>query len=272
MMPSAYCGYDGQSDAQAAMLLNPWHTVHIQPDAVNAADASIPWCLRGALLTNCVLSLLQSAVMHRKLSLETRLENALCTHILLDLGRMMSLEREKDLGVKRGSLFFDSATIRNLKNLVGCVAIVAASLPDGYAFKPWKMCELPLEWHFGMLRGQYTSAQMSVRDFIQADAILGAKTVRKQSKVGQEAVLQLSEFEAMGLPQKRLSEEQFQAAATRAMKAAFELMERCSTMTKVQIHKAYMAYRAGRQSEESDEDCQREGRIHTKIWDLSHRK
>ena len=62
MPPSAYNGYDGQSDLQAAMFLNPYHYVE------SAQVPTVPWALKGALLLNLFQALLQSSVMHRSLT------------------------------------------------------------------------------------------------------------------------------------------------------------------------------------------------------------
>ena len=126
--------------------------------------------------------------MHKKLSVQNRLENALCAFTLLDLGHMLALEKEKDLGCKPGKCFLDPITIRNMKDLAGCVAIQSVALPDGYHFRPHGMTELPSEQNFGMLRKQFSSAQMSTRDYIRASARCAEQYVRKLRNSGSSDV------------------------------------------------------------------------------------
>ena len=130
MMPSAFCGFDAQSDAEAAIFLNPWHLVKLpSPDSPGDSehsepDFSIPWCLRGALLSNLCAGLMQSSVMHRNLSLSSRLELALTSFTILDIAQMMAYDREKSWGLRKGACFFDAITVGNMKDLVGCIAII----------------------------------------------------------------------------------------------------------------------------------------------------
>lgn len=188
------------------------------------------------LLMNLCQGLLQSSVLHKEMAMANRLENALVSHVFLDLCHLLAADREKEWGVKTGSLFSDRITIRNMKELAGCVAIAAMAIPDGYAYRPFRMNELPIEQHFGALRGQFSSSQMSVRDFVTASANSARKAVAKQSKTGKESV---------HIPQeKALSHEEFQQCADRAFSAAISLMEMSSDFSAAYLRKRLGAYYA----------------------------
>ena len=128
-------------------------------------------------------------------------------------------------------------------------------LPEGYAFKPWKMCERPIEEHFSALRRQFISSQMSVRDFIAASGVVSSRTIQQQKKQNDQKNQTTEKDEkdekddkdGKEKHEKRLTDVQFQQAAARAMRGAMDLMELCSGTPKSQLHKAYMAFSACRQ-------------------------
>ena len=181
--------------------------------------------------------------MHKKLSVQNRLENALCAFTLLEMGHMLALEKEKDLGCKPGKCFFDPITIRNMKDLAGCVAIQSVALPDGYHWRPHGMTELPIEQHFGMLRAQFTSAQMSTRDYIRASARCAEQYVRKLRNSGSS---NSSDVRFPVEEDKRLTDQEFSEAGRRAFNSALELMAICSDYTKPQLKRAYAAFASNR--------------------------
>jgi len=117
--PGAWSGVDSQSDVQAALFLNPYFLIAEVP-GVNAEGTfqppEVPWSLRGALLINLVQSLVQSAVMHQKLSVAQRLENSMTCHVLLDICRLLSHEREQQWSLPRGSCFLATQTVKNLQD------------------------------------------------------------------------------------------------------------------------------------------------------------
>lgn len=88
MAPAAYVGYDGQSDTQACMFLNPFHLVS------SVDEPLVPWALRGTLLLNLTHSLVQSAAMHKTLTVEQRLEKALTCHCLWSVGWLFRIGGE----------------------------------------------------------------------------------------------------------------------------------------------------------------------------------
>eukprot|EP00434_Breviolum_minutum_P011834 symbB.v1.2.010440.t1/scaffold680.1/size173138/3 len=98
----------------AALFLNPYFLIAEVP-GVNAEGTfqppEVPWSLRGALLINLVQSLVQSAVMHQKLSVAQRLENSMTCHVLLDICRLLSHEREQQWSLPRGSCFLATQTV-----------------------------------------------------------------------------------------------------------------------------------------------------------------
>ena len=164
MPPAAFAGYDNQSDKLAAMFLNVYH-VAVNPEERDPSKIEVPWCLRGFLIGNILGGLLQSAVFHTGLTASQKLENAMTTHVMLDLAELLAREKETTHGLKRGSCFMAGETCSNLRQLCGFLCIQLTSLPEGYVYKPHDSTEIALEHWFGLIRRQFLSAQFSVRDY-----------------------------------------------------------------------------------------------------------
>ena len=247
MPPGAFCGHDPQSDVECAVFLNPFFLVE------DENGHSVPWALRGLLVINLIMALLQSSVLHKKLTVAQRVENAMTAHAFLDLATALALEYEVAMGLARGSCWLPPVTVRNLQQLAGFICIMAKTIPDGMAWRPFDMTEAPLEQFFGLLRSQYASCQLTVRDYLAASATTTRQFKQKLSKAtGADTHTPPGDSEG----QSALSDDAFKEIAERSVKAAARLMKICTGLPVQHLRKIYFAFggRGGVQDDLADED------------------
>ena len=122
--------------------------------------------------------------VHGGLELKTRCELALSGHICCDLWELTSTEREKQLGVSRGKLQMAHQTRRNLQSVaLSTVALAASKPPSWDAFRhAHGISEIHIERHFGQLRAQSISGELTARSFWNAEATL-ARRIAKHKPV-----------------------------------------------------------------------------------------
>ena len=149
-----------------------------------------------------------------------RCENAITAFCLLDLGRMLSRETEKEQGGRKSSCWLAAQTHNQLQELCGLSVIAACGLPGDQAYHPWRSSELPLEQFFGSLRNQFGSSQMRCRDYLHASAKRMYQSMRKNhdgcTQHDPEAPLQ-----------KAVSDGEFVAIAKSALQSAIHLTACC---------------------------------------------
>ena len=244
--PASFCGYDPQSDLHAALYLSPFFLVDDDNQPV------IPWALQGASLMNLIISLVQSAVQHENMTVLQRLENAMACHFILDLAKIVSLYHEDQFALPRGSAFLPNITVRNIQDLCGFVAVAAKTLPSGFAWRPWRMTEMPLETYFGLLRSQYQSAQMSVRDFLVASGVVSKQYQHNLRGATEKDLHGPSEGEDA------MTDTDFRGAAERAKTSGLKFMSWCSNFSEQQLWRLYGAYCMDARQVQLD-DAHREG-------------
>ena len=186
-----------------------------------SCQMSTPWSLLGFLCVNIMGALSVSGLMSPNLSPIERLENALAAYVLLDVGQMVAQESAISAGLPRSSTWLPKQTHDCLQELCGLTCIQIMGLPGDLAWHPWRSSELPLEHHFGGLRGQFTSHQMRARDFLFADSKKMWQTL-KRLKGSPDP--HNPDFECPQAP----TDEEFVSAATRALSSALQLMACCS--------------------------------------------
>ncbi|CAE7660477.1 unnamed protein product [Symbiodinium sp. CCMP2592] len=220
MPPGSYQGFDLQSDLEAATFLNAYHLITELTGEIS--EVKVPWALTGALLLNHELSAAQ------------RLENAMTSFILLDLGDMLAREMCVQRNLPKGSLWLHKTTQGNLQQLAGLVSIACCTLVPGTAWLPWRSTELHLEQFFGYLRSQYSSSQMSMRDYLYASSRQMQQTSMRLKHNPPQPVAYKAEAS--------VSAEEYAACARRALDAALLLTECCSVHSKPKLLKSYIAY------------------------------
>ena len=98
--------------------------------------------------------------------LEMRAENGLCGLMLIEVFQMLSNQESTRRGLPRGSLFLAAETVRNLQHAaMGVISVTVSKSTEG---SPWerggqRLSELAIEQHFGRLRTQSPSAQLTAR-------------------------------------------------------------------------------------------------------------
>ena len=229
MPPSAFNGFDAQSDMQAAVFYNPFYLVD------ELEKPRVPWALKGTLLLNVLEALLLSSILHKRLSVQQRCENAMTAHTLLDIFKMLSLEHEDTYGFARGSCFIPAMTMKNMMELAGFIVIQCMSVPEGYAFRPWASTELPIEQFFGLVRGQFSSAQVSVRDFLYSSTIVARQYQSHLQKATEADVIRPDPG------QKAVTDVEFRQLAEQSLKAAVKLVHHCSGRSEDHLRRMYLA-------------------------------
>ena len=89
-------------------------------------------------------------------------------------------------GLDEGKLLLHPVTLHNLQQLRGCIAISATS--ESSVQLMHRCTELPLEQWFGFLRTQYTSSQITVRDYLHAASKKMYQFSQRLSKDGSSQV------------------------------------------------------------------------------------
>ena len=118
-------------------------------------------------------------LLHRDLSLATRCELGLCGFVAMDLFRMVSEEKTKEMGMPTGSGYMAPQTCSNLQSCALAGVLITVTLDEH--FNPWKfgnarLSELPIEQWFSFLRAQSPNAQLSSRAFWQAAGRVALRT------------------------------------------------------------------------------------------------
>ena len=135
-----------------------------------AGFCQVPWCLRGTLVLNAIFTMVHSAAMRPDLKRRERVELSMTTWVLMDMCKALADDRAMKRGAKKGTYWIHPVTATNLKEMCSFVILLCMHWPEECWFSPDKLTELGLEQWFGHLRAQYISSQMSVRDFLHAQA------------------------------------------------------------------------------------------------------
>ena len=168
------------------------------------------------------------------MSLENRAENALTGIVLLDIFQMLSAREAVKRSLPKGSLFIANETIKNLQQCaMGTIAIALSKDDLG---NPWcrgdhRLDELPIEQHFGRLRSQSPTAQLSVRSFWQASARDMMKASREKRPP--------AAFRPPQEDMKPLTPDEFYACSDRAYRAAIRLASFCQGAEPMSVQEMY---------------------------------
>ena len=162
--------------------------------------------------------------------------------LLLDFGRMMSLEKAKELNMRPHQVWVDMQTHRNMRDSLAAVISALWAVPDDLSVAWEAMSELQLEKRFARIRTQFPNSQFTITDFWRASAKL-----MKEDRHSWET----------GLPEqkpcsKRLTHETFVAVAERSLEAATKLSSMCSGLAMKKLSSDFYAFTS--RSEDSDAD------------------
>ena len=134
---------------------------------------SVHWSSKGFCIHTTLTAMSLCAVMHRELSLSERCENALTAFVALDLFTLLSEDLCTERHLPRGSLFVARQTTTILQSCALAGIIICLTKPNEFAALETgfgRCSEIPIEQHFGHLRTQYASGQMTTRAFMMASA------------------------------------------------------------------------------------------------------
>eukprot|EP00435_Cladocopium_sp_Y103_P048643 s210_g14.t1 len=165
----------------------------------------------------------QAPLTHRSMDVTDRCQNAMTAFCMLDLFRLVADKEAFKRGVPRGSLFLSHQTLRNLQCVALSGIIVAASPDrqgDAWRYGHHRLSELPVEEHFGVLRMQSASAQLTTRGFWVAEAREMLRQ-RSCSKNGSKPVEHTATM---------LSAADFYECSCRALRSALRLVGHCANV------------------------------------------
>ena len=141
-------------------------------------------------------------LLHTDLTMETRAELAAAGFTALELFKLLSEERCRDMKLPKGSCQMAPQSIANLVGVSLHVLVMSVTLDpemDPWRFGTLRLSELPVEQWFSACRAQSNNSQLSTRGYWQASA----RTSLKNSKV-------LNSQKAVGLGNHRpLTEDEF---------------------------------------------------------------
>ena len=116
------------------------------------------------------------------------------------------------------------------------------------------MTELPLEQWFGLVRSQYASSQVSVRDFIWSSVKTSTCFAEKLKKATTEHIFAPVQPKE-GDPPLPLSDSDYRAIAERAFRASIHLMSLVSGHSEAMLRKAFMTFATDPSLAAEAEDC-----------------
>lgn len=174
----------------------------------------------------------QAPCSRKTMALSDRVLNALTGFALIDLFRLLSDKECARRGLPKGALFLAPETARNLQH--SALAVVSVGLTKSSEGCYWsnghqRLSELPVECHFGRLRTQSSSAQLSARSFWSASA---------------RDMLRSSSRKQVGDPpvQKKidpLTEEEFLVVSNKALRSALRLAAWCQNCSVSSLSETY---------------------------------
>lgn len=208
-----------QDDAPKIMIrfYRPW-----TPDSWSLY--SYLWSLQSPLL--------EAPSSHRTMRMSDRVQNSLCGFALLDVFRMLADREASRRGMPRGALFLAPETVRNLQQVcLGVLSVCLSKSPEG---DPWcnghhRLTELPVEQHFGRLRVQSSSAQLTAKSFWVACA---RKMLQSQIRRGAPSKVPEKEM-------KPISPDEWYFESEKATRVAIRFAAWCSGFTQDSLYEMY---------------------------------
>lgn len=160
---------------------------------------------------------------HKGVELMDRATNSMCAFVMLDLFRMVADHEAAKRGLAKGSLFLSRQTQRNIQ-AVALSGVIVTAAPDRFG-DPWRyghlrLSEIAIEEHFGCLRMQQASAQLSAKSFWVAEA----RQMLKQNQTQKNGTRPVEHATPV------LSNAEFFDASTKALRSALRLVGYCANI------------------------------------------
>ena len=178
---------------------------------------------------------IQAPSSHRTMSVADRVQNALCGIALLDVFRMLSDRECAKRGLPKGALFLAPETSRNLQHVA--MGVITVALTPEQEGDPWangshRLTELPVEQHFGRLRVQSTSAQLTARSYWAASARDMLRTKHRKR----------ADTPPPDKPVQPLSPDEFYYESEKALRSALKLAAFCQGCNVESLEEAFQQY------------------------------
>ena len=161
----------------------------------------------------------------------------MCGFILLDVFHLLADRESARRGLPKGSLFLAPETTRNPQQ-VG-LGILSVCLTKPVRGNPWKrgdhrLTEMGIEHHFGRLRSQSCTAQLTTRSYWQSSAKDMLRRARQtKPSAAARCVQELVE---------PLTPDEFYACSERAYKSALRLAGFCEGVTPESLEDLYIRW------------------------------
>ena len=173
----------------------------------------------------------QGHLSHKTMATVDRVQNSMSDYLLMDLFRLIADQRCGKLSLPKSTFFLHPETMRNVQH-VG-LAVIAVSLTGCKSGNPFarghqRLTELAVEEHFGSLRTQSVSAQLTARSFWKAAAreMVRAMKSRKPCEPPSDSL-------------EPISKEDFLLASRRALKSALRLVSWASAISVESLEMQY---------------------------------
>ena len=167
---------------------------------------------------------LQAPLTHKSMEPTDRCQNAMTAFCMLDLFRLVADTETTKRGLPKGSLFLSHQTLRNLQ-CVALSAIIVTASPDrqgdAWRYGHLRLSELAVEEHFGLLRMQSASAQLTTRGFWVAEA----REMLRQKSCSKNSSKPVEHQAAM------LSPAEFYECSCKALRSALRLVGYCANVS-----------------------------------------
>lgn len=148
---------------------------------------------------------------------------------------MLSDREAKRRGLPKGSLFMAAETMRNLQQVaMGLVTVCLSKEAEGnfWSSGNHRLSELSVEQHFGRLRVQSPSAQLTSRSYWAAAA---RDMLRTKSKKQADTPLPVGTV-------KPLTADEFYYESEKAVRSAVRLAAWCQDCTQQSLHDMYLEW------------------------------
>lgn len=171
------------------------------------------------------------------MTVENRAENCMSGFLLLDLFQMLANREAAKRGLPKGSCFCAPETVRNLQQCA--LGILGVCISKAVRGSPWargdhRLSELGIEHHFGRLRSQSSTAQLSTRGYWQSSARDMLKRARRTKPAA------ATRCAAEVVPP--LTQDEFYSCSERAYKSSLRLVAFCEGVTPESLEDSYVRW------------------------------
>eukprot|EP00435_Cladocopium_sp_Y103_P017067 s1083_g4.t1 len=170
-------------------------------------------------------------MLHKSMPLAIRTENAMCGFVLMDLWKLMADRLASQRGLQRGTLWLANQSMRNIQSIALSLITVALSkhpIGNFWSHGHVRLGEVAIEEHFGRLRAQSSSANLTARSYWKA----ACREVLSKASKGRETDFMTEKVEPLG-------EEAFEIASVKAYRAAIKLVAHICGVTEDSLRALY---------------------------------